>query len=918
MLRLNLHGKLLLAFLLVLIPVLGLLIAGFLLDLRQTRRDLLETQVMTAHSFAMQVADTFDGAIGLGWAVARDPLVRTLEPSVLDAHLKGIVERSPLYEAIAVYDIHGVNRGWGHSQDLAEPRLVIRDRPYFHRVMATNAPLISEVINLRRPRRTGLLVSVPIQGPDKQPIGVVNIVMSSDLLTRRYLDSRLQQRQELFLADAHGRMAFHTGSSHLTWRQSNAFATFAPLQQSLAHVETRVDSFMNPFWGSEEHLGAFVPVPRYPWAVGVSLPTDVAVAPIHERFRSKLLAFSGIVLMSGVLAWVLSSRQVRPVHQLESAARALGRGEMGRRVSIQTGDELEALGSAFNEMADQIVRRAEEVKALHEETGRQAGLLTAILVSVPDAIILASPEGRLVGTNSAGLRLLGLQDASELGIPLDEYLQRYDIRHPDGRPMSRAELPIVRALSGECLDEAEMILRGPDGEPRVLSINGAPVRDGCGRILFGQIVVRDISRHRQEEDKMARLLERELALSRISRALVSEVDLPRLAQVIIEQSHQALGAHAMVLWLAKPDSRRLTLLAAHRIPKEEELDLRELSYDAPWLSTQVARTERGHTLEDLRVQDAPAGTRSLAAKGIVGLSSFPLYAHGGLVGVMTYCTLQPCRLSSLDLEFQNLVGRLFAVALEKARLFQEVRDTLRLREEFMSAAAHEFKTPVTTIQSWSDLLLAKEPLTPRQNKGLAAISRNARRMGRLVEHLFTAVKLAPGVSTLDHTSFDLHELLEEQARAAARNTAHPIHVDSASPLFVHADRRLVGEVVTHLLENALRYSPPGGTVELRSRRQGGETVVSVRDQGPGIPPERQSHVFEPLYEPLPPGAVGYTSVVSLGLHLSRQIIEAHGGQIWLESSPEAGSTFSFCLPLGEASTGAYRSASLPGGTCDRG
>jgi signal transduction histidine kinase len=262
------------------------------------------------------------------------------------------------------------------------------------------------------------------------------------------------------------------------------------------------------------------------------------------------------------------------------------------------------------------------------------------------------------------------------------------------------------------------------------------------------------------------------------------------------------------------------------------------------------------------------------------------------------------------------VVRLFAVALEKARLFQEVRDTLRLREEFMSAATHELKTPVTTIQSWSELLLTKEPLTPRQNKGLVAINRNARRMGKLVEHLFIAVKLAPVVSTLDYTSFDLHELLQEQAQAVTRNTEHPLHVDSVPPLVVYADQRLVGEVVTHLLENALRYSPPRGAIELRSRRQGNEVVVSVRDQGPGIPLERQPHVFEPLYEPLPPGAVGYTSEVSLGLHLSRQIIEAHGGRIWMESAPEAGSTFSFRIPVGATSTGTPRSTAPPEQECD--
>ena len=85
-------------------------------------------------------------------------------------------------------------------------------------------------------------------------------------------------------------------------------------------------------------------------------------------------------------------------------------------------------------------------------------------------------------------------------------------------------------------------------------------------------------------------------------------------------------------------------------------------------------------------------------------------------------------------------------------------------------------------------------------------------------------------------------------------------------------------------------------------------MVSVRDHGPGIPPERQPHVFEPMYEPVPSGATGYTGVVGLGLHLSWQIIEAHGGRIWLESAQGEGTTFCFSLPLGEADAVQYASA----------
>jgi PAS domain S-box-containing protein len=893
-LHLRIQSKLLIAFILVLLPALGLLLASFASDLRRTRQTALEVQAMTARSVAVQVADIFDDAIGLGWAIAQDPLLQTLDPRVLDPHLRKVVERSPLYDSIGVYDANGLNRGWGDPSQPAEPRLRIDDRRYFHQVMATNAPAISDAVELKRPKRTGMIFCIPLRGPQGKPIGVVNIMVRADQLAPRFVAARLQQEQMIFLADPQGRLAFHTAASHLPYRQSDPFLQLAPLQEALAGVPTRLERFTNPFLG-DEHMGAFAPVPRYPWAVGVSIPRDVMLAPVFAQLRLKLLSFAGLLLLNTLLAFGLARFYARPVCQLREAVRALERGERGASVHIQTGDEVEELGKSFNAMATEVIRRVEEVNALHKEAERQALQLAEIIASVPEAILLASPDGRLIGTNPAGLRLLGLENPSEFEMSLPEYLQRYDIRHPDGHPMEQKALPIARALAGESFTDVEMLLRSLDGMQRLVSINGAPVRDAFGRIIFGQIVIRDITARRQEENELERLLAQELALARIGQALVSEVELERIAQVFIDQSRHSMGADALGLWLAEPARRELTLLASYRLGVREHLH--RLSFDVPVLTARAALTERSQTMEDALAEEPPPGSCMLTEEPFRGIAALPLHSRGHLVGVMTCCTYAPRHFSARELEFYSTVGKLFAVAIEKARLFQQVRETLRLREEFMSAAAHELRTPVTTIQSWAEMLLNLEASTPRQQKGLTAIMRNTRRMTRLVEHLLTAVSMAPGPPTQEHEPFDLLAVVRERVESVARTTASPIRVEASGPLFVRADRQLIGEVVSHLLENALRYSFPGQVIELKAWRQEKEAVVSVHDQDPGIPPERQPHVFEPLYEPLPPGALGYTGVVGLGLHLSRQMIEAQGGRIWVESSPSTGSTFYFSLFL---------------------
>ena len=1020
--RPHIQTKLLVAFIIILLPVLGLLMAGSLSELRQTEEAILEAQSMTAQSIAVQVSEVFDGTIDLGWTVAQDPLVRTLDPRVLDPYLRKMVEHSHLSDSIGVYDANGINRGWGDPTEPAEPRLDISGHQYFQQVMATNAPVISEVRELQRPRRTGLIASIPIRGPEGHPIGVVNIMLRADQLAERFLDARLQQWQVIFLADSSGRLAFHTGAAYLPYPQSDTFLHFGAIQQALAGIPTRLDRFTSPFTG-DEHLGAFAPVPRYPWAVGVSVPHDLTLAPLHARFYLKLVAFAGILLLNILLALGLARIYARPVRQLRAAAQALERGERESRVHIKTNDEMEELGKAFNAMAAEVARREAEVNALQREAERQALQLAAIIASVPDAIILANLDGRMIGTNPAGLRLLGLRGISELNVSLHESLQRFDVRHPDGRPMEQKELPLARALAGETVTDAEICIRSRDGRRLLLSINGAPVRDASGQIILGVIVIRDITQHRQEEaalrkseeslaqaqriahlgnwdwdlasnqfhgsdevyrilglapqelaityetflafappedrrrleeavdairaahepfsidhriirpdgterivhqemevvldaashpvrirgtvqditerkrveDELARLLDQELALARIGQALVSEVELGRIAEVVIEQSLHSLGADAIGLWLAEPERRELTLLASHRLAARESLC--RLSFDAPEITARAARTESIQTVEDILTEGPPTTSCVWAEEGFRGVAAFPLHSRERLVGVMTCCTCAPRHFSSRDLEFHSTVSRLFAVAIEKARLFQEVREALRLREEFMSAAAHELKTPATTIQTWAEILLSLETLTSRQRKGLTTISRNTRRIARLVDHLFAALRMAPGPPKLEHEPFDLHSLVRERVEEATRTTENPILVEDSGPLYINADRDLIGEVVTHLLENAIRYSTPDGAIEIKARRQGGEVVVSVHDHGPSIPPERQPHVFEPFYEPLPPGAPGYTGVVGLGLHLSRRIIEAHGGHIWLESSPGTGSTFYFSIPL---------------------
>jgi signal transduction histidine kinase len=113
---------------------------------------------------------------------------------------------------------------------------------------------------------------------------------------------------------------------------------------------------------------------------------------------------------------------------------------------------------------------------------------------------------------------------------------------------------------------------------------------------------------------------------------------------------------------------------------------------------------------------------------------------------------------------------------------------------------------------------------------------------------------------------------------------------------VVADRERIGRVITSLVDNAVRFSPEGGPVETRVEPDGSEVTISIRDRGLGIPPERQAHVFERYYRAHAGTPEDYGGL-GIGLEMSREIVQRHGGRMWFESAPGVGSTFRFSLPL---------------------
>jgi two-component system, OmpR family, phosphate regulon sensor histidine kinase PhoR len=227
------------------------------------------------------------------------------------------------------------------------------------------------------------------------------------------------------------------------------------------------------------------------------------------------------------------------------------------------------------------------------------------------------------------------------------------------------------------------------------------------------------------------------------------------------------------------------------------------------------------------------------------------------------------------------------------RDMSEVKRFEETREDFLATAAHELKTPLAVVKAHAQLMARRGQGDPA---ALAVMDRQIDRLTGLVQRLLEVSRFRVGGPELRREPFDLAALVTEVVEAARGRAGGRVIALAAEGATALGDRGRIARVVESLVDNALRYSPPERPVEAAVEVRGGEAVVSVRDQGVGIAPERQGRVFERFYRAHPatardPGGLG----ISLGA--SREIVARHGGRLWFESAPGRGSTFWFSLPV---------------------
>jgi len=235
------------------------------------------------------------------------------------------------------------------------------------------------------------------------------------------------------------------------------------------------------------------------------------------------------------------------------------------------------------------------------------------------------------------------------------------------------------------------------------------------------------------------------------------------------------------------------------------------------------------------------------------------------------------------------------------RDISKMRELEQLRLDFTATLSHELRTPLTSIKGYLQTLMHRKAATfdhEKRQSYLAIINHQADRLNRLIMDLLEAARLSSEALEVHPRPTDLAELLRRSIADHGHDNKHPIQLRCAEPALACCDPEQIGYVLNHLLSNALKYSVPGGEVEVLCERRGTSLAVDIKDEGVGIPFDQQDRIFD-MYHRVETGNTRTHYGVGMGLYIARKIVEAHGGTISVTSAPGCGSTFSFCLPVAE-------------------
>jgi PAS domain S-box-containing protein len=514
----------------------------------------------------------------------------------------------------------------------------------------------------------------------------------------------------------------------------------------------------------------------------------------------------------------------------------------------------------------------------------------ALLQTLDTGVAACDSAGRLVLFNGTLRRFFGGEGQA---VPLHEWPQRFTLRHHDGTPLAVEDMPLLRALAGECVERAGLLADDRQGTPRWFTVNACPVRDADGVLRGAVAAVHDVTaeyRARRYQDCTAEVL----------RVLAGSPDTAAAGEQILRAIATTLGWPYMRLWGVDPVADRLRPVATYTAPGEQALPTPDGVSRGDGLSGQC--WERGELLwvPDIHGDDSPVLPEVAAGSPYRTAGGVPVRSGTTVTGVMTFFSHgrqepEPALATLLT----GIAGNIGAY-LEQRRGDELALQLAASTQDYIALVGHELRTPLTSIAAYAELITDSPDATTlgEVRDLLDAITRNNTRLRGLVDELLDLSAVESGHADFTVTTVDLAALAAEaiaDAEPRCRERGITIHTETSEAVPVAADAVRLRQVVDHLLSNAVAYGPEDSTVTLSVSSDDETAVLAVTDQGGGIPDDERPRLFRRLYRG---GNARHAGIPGsgLGLALTRAILDRHHGTITLTPADPAGTVATVRLP----------------------
>ncbi len=559
---------------------------------------------------------------------------------------------------------------------------------------------------------------------------------------------------------------------------------------------------------------------------------------------------------------------------------------------------LQAMASVADGIAVGIEQRRGEARLReHREW------LRVTLASIGDAVIATDTEGRVTYMNPVAEALTGWPGRDAGGRALGDVFQ---IVNEETR--LAGECPAARALrEGQVIGLANhTILIARDGTEWPIDDSASPIRDEAGRVSGVVLIFREVSERRAAEERAREQTRIAETLHRIGGLMAAELDIRKLVQVVTDETTRLIDARFGAFFYNVADDRgeAYSLFSVSGMPQEAFS-----RFPMPRNTALFGPTFRGEGV--IRLADVTRDARYGRHAPDLGLPegyppvrsylAVPVQSRSGeVIGGLFFGHPEVGVFDEGDERVVVGVASQAAITLDNARLYGELKETDRRKNEFLATLAHELRNPLAPIRNTLHLMKQADGDGPMEEERAMA-ERQVVHLTRLIDDLMDVARISRGKIELQKEVVDLATVVSQAVETARPQIVERRHDLSVAmplgPIRLEADPTRLEQVLWNLLNNSAKYSPPGGKIALTVEPGAGEVVLRVRDEGIGIAPGMLPHIFD-MFVQVGDHKDHAQGGLGIGLSLVRTLVEMHGGSIAAHSQgPGTGSEFVVRLPV---------------------